>query len=223
MRGAPAALALALGALASLVPLVPGRAAADEAGGWSRKADTSYGRIDGDLSVGLGAGATLGPRGPRAAVDLRLRYLWTAGLFATYEDGPLLGSDAEPRRAFAMGLEIRPLFLARWANGLESGNAWLDLTIDSLGLELGAVFVEPAGRSFGKSPGLQAGIGFQIPILPRATGPHVGVHAGGRWSSASLAGDTVNAAGDRSAYLLLTLSWQQVFGAHIVDMGDRAP
>lgn len=183
--------------------------------------DTSYGRIDGDLSFGAGLGSAFGPRGPRAAVDLRLRYLWTAGLFFTYEDGPIWSSSAEPRRAFAAGIEIRPFFLARWANGYETGNPWLDLSIDSLGLELGAVFVEPAGRSFGKNPGLQAGIGFQIPVLGRATGPQIGVHMGGRWSTASLAGDTINAAGDRSAYLLLTVAWQQVFGAHIVDLGDR--
>lgn len=210
-------------ALASLASLAPAPARADEESRGSAKADTSYGRIDGDLSLGLGAGAAFGPRGPRAALDLRLRYLWTAGIFATYEDGPFLGSGAEPRRAFAGGIEIRPLFLARWANGLETGNPWIDLMIDSFGLELGTVFVEPAGRPFGKSPGLQAGIGLQIPILPRATGPHIGIHAGGRWSGAALAGDMINAAGDRSTYLLLTLSWQQVFGAHIVDMGDRAP
>lgn len=183
--------------------------------------DTSYGRIDGDLSFGAGVGSSFGPRGPRAAVDLRLRYLWTAGLFVTYEDGPIWSSSAEPRRVFAAGIEIRPFFLARWANGYETGNPWVDLSIDSLGLELGAVFSEPARGSFGKTPGLQAGIGFQIPVLGRATGPQIGVHMGGRWSTASLAGDTINAAGDRSAYLLLTIAWQQVFGAHIVDIGDR--
>lgn len=185
------------------------------------RVDTSYGRLEGDLAVGAGVGSAFGPRGPRAALDLRLRYLWTAGLFVTYEDGPLWSSSAEPRRAFAMGVEIRPFFLARWANGYETGNPWIDLSIDSLGLELGAVFVEPKGRSFGKNPGLQAGIGFQIPVLGRATGPQIGIHAGGRWSTASLAGDTINAAGDRSAYLLLTVAWQQVFGASIVDLGDR--
>lgn len=188
----------------------------------SDRVDTSYGRLEGDLSFGAGVGSAFSPRGPRAAIDLRLRYLWTAGLFFTYEDGPFWSSNAEPRRAFAMGIELKPFFLARWANGYETGNPWIDLSIDSLGLELGAVFVEPKGRAFGKNPGLQAGIGFQIPVLGRATGPQIGVHAGGRWSTASLSGDTINAAGDRSAYLLLTIAWQQAFGAHIVDLGDPA-
>jgi len=185
--------------------------------------DTSYGRIEGDVSASVGVGATLGPRGPRAAADLRLRYLWTAGLFATYEDGPIFGSASDPRRVFATGIELRPLFLARWLQGLETGNGYLDLTIDSFGLELGAVFMEPVGRSFGSRPGLQAGVGLQIPFLPHATGPVIGVHGGARWSDAALAGHAVDGPSDRSLYLLVTIAWQQAFSAHVVDLGDRAP
>jgi hypothetical protein len=185
--------------------------------------DTSDGRIDGDLSASAAIGATFGPRGPRAAADLRLRYVWTAGLFATYEDGPLVGSAAEPRRAFAAGVELRPLFLARWLQGWELGNAYLDMTIDSLGLELGAVFLEPTGSSFGSKPGLQAGLGFTVPVLPRATGPVIGIHGGGRWSDSVLAGRTIDGPSDRALYLMVTVGWQQVFGAHVVDLGDRAP
>jgi hypothetical protein len=185
--------------------------------------DTSYGRIDGDLSASIGLGATFGPRSPRAAADLRLRYLWTAGLFATYEDGPLLGSSSEPRRAFATGVELRPLFLVRWLQGLETGNGYVDLTIDSLGLELGAVFAQPVGHSFGSRPGLQAGVGLQVPVLPNATGPVVGIHAGVRWSDAALAGRAIEDPSDRSLYLLVTIAWQQAFKAHVVDLGDRAP
>ncbi len=185
--------------------------------------DTSYGRIDGDLSASLALGATFGPRAPRAALDLRLRYLWTAGVFATYEDGPLLGSSSEPRRAFAGGIELRPLFLAKWLQGKETGNAYLDLTIDSLGLELGAVFLQPAGASFGSKPGLQAGLGLQVPIFPRATGPVIGLHGGARWSNAMLSGRDAESPSDRSLFFLLTVGWQQVFGAHVVDLGDRAP
>ena len=185
--------------------------------------DTAYGRIDGDLSASLGAGAAFGPRGPRGALDLRLRYLWTAGIFVTYEDGPLFGSSAEPRRALAGGLELRPLFLAFWLQGKDLGNAYWDLTLDSLGLEIGAVFMQPVGTSFASRRGLQAGLGLQLPILPRATGPAIGVHAGGRWSEAALGGRDLDGPSDRAFYLLVTLGWQQVFGAHIVDLGDRAP
>jgi hypothetical protein len=185
--------------------------------------DTTYGRIDGDFSASVGLGATLGPRAPRAAADVRLRYMWTAGIFATYEDGPLFGGSSDPRRVFATGIEIRPLFLARWLQGLESGHPRLDLSIDSLALELGAAFVEPPGRPFGSRPGLQAGLGLQLPVLPRASGPVIGLHGGARWSDATLAGNDALGPSDRSLFLLVTVAWQQVFGAHVVDMGDRAP
>ncbi len=187
------------------------------------KVDTSDGRIEGDLAATLGAGATFGPRSPRAAVDVRLRYLWTVGAFVTYEDGPIVGAAAEPKRALAGGLELRPLFIARWFNGLEWGKPYADLTLDSLGLELGAVFLQPEGASFGARPGLQAGIGFEVPILPHATGPLVGFHGGVRWSDAALGAHPLQGPSDRALYLSITIAWQQVFGSHIVDVGDRAP
>lgn len=183
-------------------------------------ADESYGRIDGDISASAGVGATFAPRGPRAALDLRVRYLWTAGVFATYEDGSLFASGAEPRRALATGLELRPLFIARWLQGLEFGNGYLDLALDSVGLELGVAFLEPEGRGFGSKTGLQAGIGLQLPLLPRATGPMIGVHGGARWSDSALAGHDLEGPADRSLYLLVTFAWQQVFGGHVVDLGD---
>ncbi len=185
--------------------------------------DTAYGRIDGDLSASAAVGTSFGPRGPRAAADLRLRYVWTAGFFVTYEDGSMFGGVAEPLRALATGVELRPLFFAKWLQGKESGKAHFDLALDSLGLELGAVFSQPDGARFASTRGLQAGIGLQVPILPRATGPFVGVHGGARWSDASLAGKGGESPIDRSLFLLVTVGFQEVFGARVVDLGDRAP
>lgn len=185
--------------------------------------DTSYGRVDGDFSASAGVGATFGPTAPRAAADLRLRYLSTAGIFATYEDGVLLGGASIPRRVLATGVELRPLFLARWLQGLETGRPRLDLTIDSFALELGAVFLEPPGRPFGSRPGLQAGVGLELPVLPRASGPLIGIHGGARWSDATLGGDSIAGPSDRSLYVLVTVAWQYVFPAHVVDLRDRAP
>lgn len=185
--------------------------------------DGSHGRVEGDLAVEAGIGASFGPRAPRGAADLRFRYLSMSGIFVTYEDGPLFGSNAEPKRALATGLELRPLFLAKWFTGRYSGNAYLDLAIDSIGLELGAVFVEPNGARFGSKPGLQAGLAFEVPIFPSATGPFIAVHGGVRWSDAALSGGPLAGPADRAFYLNVVLAWQQVFGAHVVDMGDRAP
>jgi hypothetical protein len=146
----------------------------------------------------------------------------TSGLFLTYEDKAFF-KEAEPERVLAFGLELRPLFLARWLTGkeLESGRA--DLLIDSFGLELGGFMQQPQGKQFGQKPGFQAGLGLEIPIFSRATGLFVATHGGCRWSDASLGGEMVRDPSDRALYLGITLSWHQVIGAHIIDAGDRAP
>ena len=207
---------MTLSRLSLSLVLVSSVASADE-----RARDASDGRFDGDIGVALGVGATFGPRAPRAAVDARVRYLSTAGLFATYEDGPLLGGSAEPARALAFGLELRPLFLARWGTGTELGVPRLDLALDSLGLELGAVFSQPAGARFGARAGLEAGLGLELPILPRASGPLVGLHAGARWSEAALSGGPLDGPADRALYLAVLVGWQALFGSPVIDFDDR--
>jgi hypothetical protein len=193
----------------------------DESG--VQKRDTTYGRIDGDLALVFGVGATVAPRAPRPALDLRFRYVDTVGIFAGYEDGVLFKSDAEPRRVFAAGVELRPIFLARWLRGMEFQSAYPDLFVDSFGLELGAFFAQPQGAAFGSRPGLQAGVGLEIPIFPRASGPWIGLHGGVRWSDSALSGNDLDGPADRSAYLTITAAWHQTFGAHVVDFGDDAP
>jgi hypothetical protein len=185
------------------------------------KRDTSHGRFDGDLGVAGMAGMIVGPRGPRAGLDARFRYLSTAGLFVTYEDGPLVGSSAEPRRALAFGIELRPLFLARWATDRELGSPRLDLLIDSLALEVGGVVAQPEGARFGARPGLQAGLGLELPFFTTASGPFLGLHGGVRWSDAALSGGPLAGPSDRALYLAIGIGWQQLFGGHVVDFDDR--
>jgi hypothetical protein len=72
-------------------------------------------------------------------------------------------------------------------------------------------------------PGLQAGLAFEIPVFPSASGPFIAVHGGARWSDAALSGGPLAGPADRALYLNVIFAWQQVFGAHVVDMGDRAP
>jgi hypothetical protein len=180
--------------------------------------DATHGRFDGDLAVAGAVGATFGPRAPRATADVRLRYLSTAGLFATYEDAPLVGVRSEPRRVIACGLELRPLFLGRWATGREIGSPYADLIIDSLALELGAAFVQPDGARLG--PGLQAGLGLELPVFPRASGPFVSVHGGVRFSETALSGGPLAGASDRAMYLSVVVGFQQLFGGRVVDLGD---
>jgi hypothetical protein len=189
----------------------------------SAKPDATYGRIAGDVGLVFGAGATFGPRSPRVAADLRFRYLETAGLFFTYEDGSLSDTSAEPLRVLALGFEIRPLFMARWLTGHELGAPRADLMLDSLALELGGFLAQREGGTLGDQPGLQAGLGFEIPIFPRASGPWIGLHGGVRWSEAVLGGATITGPDDRALFGTITIEWHQIVGAHVVDLRDTAP
>ncbi len=182
--------------------------------------DPSYGRVRGDLTLVAGAGTVVAPRGVRGEVELRARYLDAAGLFVAYEDAPLFGSGAEPGRVLSAGLEVRPLFFYRWLQGHETGMPRLDLLIDSFGLEVGWTLSAPAGEGLSLN-GLQAGLGIEMPILPRASGPWVGVHGGVRWSDAALASGQTSDADDLAAYLALTLSWHEVVLTHLVDLKDE--
>jgi hypothetical protein len=187
------------------------------------RAEPTYGRLQGDVTAVVGAGAVVAARGPRAEGELRLRYLETAGLFASYEDGPLLGSAAEPARLLAGGLELRPLFLVRWLTGRETQRARVDLVLDSFGLELGATLAQPAGTSFASRPGVQAGLALEVPILHEATGPWIGLHVGLRWSEQALASGVIANPDDRGAFASITLAWHEMLLTHLVDLGDRAP
>lgn len=182
--------------------------------------DTTHGRIAGDVSLVAGAGATFGPRAPRGTLDLRARYLDVLGLFATYEDA-LGAASAEPERLIAGGLEVRPLFFGRWLKGMESGSPMLDLTLDSFGLELGAVFQKPKGASFGQRPALQAGLGLEVPLFARAQGLWLGVHGGARFGERAFEAASVTSPIDRSLYLGLTLAYHAYVDAHVVDARDR--
>ncbi|CAN5695112.1 hypothetical protein BH09MYX1_BH09MYX1_50180 [soil metagenome] len=182
--------------------------------------DATYGRIDGDLALRAGVGATFGPRAPRGVIDLRLRYLQSAGFFVTYEEG---FGGSSPTRLFATGIELRPLFLGRWLQGLEFGKPYPDLFLDSFAIELGAFFASPAGGAFGDRYGLQFGGAIELPIFPRASGLFLSAHAGVRWDRATFTGRDPLTADDRSVYLSIMITWQQIFGSHLSDFGDTTP
>ncbi len=176
--------------------------------------DPSYGRIDGDVDVVGGVGGVVAPRGLRALGELRLRYLESVGVYASFEDAGVLGSASEPRTVFVAGLELRPLFLYRWLRGHETRSAWFDLALDSIGLDLGAMFEQPAGSGFASRRGLEVGLGLELPLLARASGPWLEFRGAFRWSDAAL-GSGVEGADDMQAVLAVTLAWHQIFSAHL--------
>lgn len=131
--------------------------------------DGVYGRFDGNLALAASGGAELEAGEPRAALRLSLHYLWTAGVYARYSDA--FGSDGQrPQRAASFGIDLRPLFLPRFALDNERGPALYDLALDSLSLTAGAYFAEPRDRGFGDERGFETGVGLGVPLFGAARG-----------------------------------------------------
>jgi hypothetical protein len=184
--------------------------------------DTADGRFEGDLGLVVGAGATTRGEHPLGVLDIRARYLDTAGVYLTYEEG--FGANAGPYdRLLGVGIEMRPLFLARWVTGKDLGLTWPDLVIDSLGLELGTFFDQPLGGPFTSRPGFQASVALELPLLARVTGPWIGLRAGGRWGDDVLQAGTVVVPAVAEGFFTATLAWHQLFRTHVVDLHDDAP
>ena len=180
--------------------------------------DTSYGRLDGDVALAFSAGAAASARGVSGALDLRFRYLQTAGRFATYEEG--FGAGAEPLRVLTGGIELRPLFLGRFFEGLELGSPYADLLIDSLAFDVGAFVAQPAGGPFADVAGLSFGVGLELPWLGKASSPFVGVRAAVRWSREALSAADPTTVDVLGFAVTLVIGYQGLFGAHVVDVGD---
>jgi hypothetical protein len=174
------------------------------------------------LGLEAAAGAVLGGEKPRLGVDLRARYLSSGGVFASYEEGGLVSSRAAPARVIAAGLELRPLFIGRWLTGYQLGQARWDLTLDSLGVEFGAVFVAPRGGSLGAEPGAQAGVVVGMPLGATAHGPWVRLRGGLRLTPEGLSGARDAAGSPSHAYVAFEFAFQTFVSAGIVDAGDRA-
>ncbi|HEV8244190.1 MAG TPA: hypothetical protein VGP93_00340, partial [Polyangiaceae bacterium] len=111
-----------------------------------------------------------------------------------------LGQDAETVRTLGFGADLRPLFVPRWSKNMEQGPAFLDLSLDSLSLSLGAFFAEPAGQDFADQRGFAASLGFGLPLTALAPGPWLEFRAGLLWPDR----------GDTRALALALLSWHFV-------------
>ena len=110
-------LAAVIGGLGAYCPDARGQGAVEP----------SYGRIDGDVTIVVGAGGVVTPGGPRATGELRARYLETMGLFATYEDSLPSGPT--------------PILVASWRPGSSCGRSF------SIGGCAGSKRTAPAGIS----------------------------------------------------------------------------
>ena len=180
--------------------------------------DGAYGRLDGDLAIHAGSGVAVMSGGPHLAFQVELLYLSTAGVYARYTDA--LGQKKSVfERSVSTGVEVRPLFLGRYAKNFEQGPARLDLFLDSFSIEVGAVWGQPQKQSVPTLPGLEFGLGAEFPLLTKASGPFIGTYGALRLTD--LAGHDDRGLGKQGSMLLFTFSWHQMVRAHLVDASDR--
>ena len=209
------------GALTGLACLTPSSNARAEP-------DGLYGRFDGDLLVVAGAGAAVEHEGPRLLTYASLTYLSTAGVYARYADA--LGDTSTSRsRTIAAGLELRPVFLARWGLDLERGPAWLDLLVDSIAIDLGAYGVlGGAPRHTADPPGpwgpsFEAALSLEAPLLGETEGPYLGAQAIARLPSHRFGALAPSADPIEDGSMIgVVLTWHALFDAGLVD-ARRAP
>lgn len=146
------------GALVVLFLAWPALAQADDG-------DGVYDRFDRDLTIAadLGGGVVLDGVDPRATLtaDFRFRIIDAAGPAIGFRWGPAGPSGSGHGHVF-VGVELRPLFPALFLLDLSTGNEWVDLFVQSVGIELGAALF-PFDEDFGV--GLAVGLSISVPLL----------------------------------------------------------
>lgn len=163
--------------------------------------DGVYGRFDGDLDWAIALGVEVADSQASGQLWSSLHYYSTVGVYVSYADA--FDSGAPYARALSLDFEVRPLFIPRWSYDAERGPGFLDLTLDSAGIGLGAFWDQPLGADFGARHGLEAFVGFGIPLFAHARGPWLQVRGLRRFTDGSEPG----------AYnvLVVNLAWHQLF------------
>ncbi len=134
--------------------------------------DGVYGRLGGDTVFSIEAGGSIGVHtdGARGGFSVlaRARALDMAGLYVGYERA----FGATRHDAIVLGVDFRPLMLARIFQDWERGPQWFDLFIDSIGFDLGGAWMRP-GDAWRAGSGFawQFGGGVEFPLVwSRASG-----------------------------------------------------
>jgi len=160
-----------------------------------RSSDGVYDRFDGDLDVGFTLGAEFGSAGQASpALRASAHYFSIAGVYAS---GRIKVGDESAPSLFGAGVDLRPLFVPRWAKGYETGPGFLDLTLDSLSLSLGAFWDQRQRPLAQPNRGFDAQLGFGIPLLATAAGPWLEARGALRYPDAA----------SREEALIVGLSW----------------
>lgn len=189
--------------LAWIVSLVLATWAGPAAAHWppNPQSDGVYGRFHGDTDLSLKLGGMVSDSRLAGSVGASAHYYSMLGITGDYSES--LVTDALHTRSVSFGMELRPLFLPRWALDLQRGPAWLDLTLDSVCLGFGAYFTD-AGTALDDTRGAWVSLGLGIPVLGHATGPWLELRGLRRLPDHELLGHEPHNA------LLIYLSWHQV-------------
>ncbi len=130
--------------------------------------DGVYRRWDTDLAVAVGAGGGVVFPGADAdiasavVVEARLRIIDTAGPVVSYRWSGDAGGY------LFLGVELRPLWPALFLVDQPTGIEWLDLFIQSFGVEVGAVILplgDPDGADVDLGVGLGIGLAIEVPLI----------------------------------------------------------
>jgi hypothetical protein len=185
--------------------LAPGRAGAE----WppASSDDGVYGRFQGDTDISLKLGGMIRDAGLAGSVGGSVHYYSLFGVTGDYSES--LVADSLHARSASVGMELRPLFLPRWALGLERGPAWVDLMLDSAALGFGAYFTDAEAQERG-SRGAWLSLGVGAPLLASASGPWLELRALRRFPDQNGLGTESHNA------LLLYLSWH-----HVLQLAPR--
>jgi len=184
-----------------------------------KRRDGVYGRFDGDLDLSLSAGVAASSGAPSGALLARAFYLETAGVYLAYSDA-FGSSNATPPRSFGFGVALRPLFIPRWGLDFERGPALVDLMVDAITFDFGALWPADTRGHFNERPGIEVGLGTEVPLTQRAAGPWIGLRGALRWRGWQLAGSEPMQA-QLSPAIFITLAWHVIVNAHLTDAGDR--
>jgi hypothetical protein len=188
-------LAIGLSLLGARPAHAEGASVRPAVGAQRSSSDGVYGRFDGDLDLGLALGAEFGSAGHAApALRASAHYFSIAGIYAS---GRLKTGEHSAPSLFGLGVDLRPLFVPRWAKGYEKGPGLLDLTLDSLSLSLGAFWAQRAAHAPEPNRGFDAQLGFGIPLLATAAGPWFELRGALRYPDGA----------SREEAVLLALSW----------------
>lgn len=163
----------------------------------------AYGRLDGNLDVAVAVGGSFSGEAPGYAAYMSGHYFYVAGAYVLFT-GSFNGDESPPTHLSA-GVSLRPLFLPRFALDYEQGPPFLDLTLDSLSLGVGAYTRLSPDESFGALRGVELSLGGGIPLFGYAQGLWLIGKAFARWPTEQLGNPTAQWSG------VVLLSWEQFF------------